>query len=513
MIATAFLFALVLTLPFELQVFPIFSNLQWLFAVLAVSSVPALFRNRYRLASDRRVIAAGIFVVVQWIAVLSTPQFELNASKALVRVAAGFTLLCIAMALDNRERLARVWCIAAVAASVYGIVDYLGYGAPSFFRNAEFYVGDVRRLSGSFEYPNTAAAYFAMTLPLVWVTLKKSLTKFVASGLIAVALILTYSRGAMAAVALISIVWALRAKSRSPLLLLGSAAGLYLLLALIQPFLFRRLQEIKPDKALAAEYRPEFNLMRHRPRAMDRLKVTVTNVGAETWLPEGENPVTLSYHWYDTEHKRLATVAATQTPVPRAVSTRDSVEVDASFFTPHEPGSYLLIWDLAQKGRGWFSASGVVPAVVETNIRPENQIWHGNGDVSRWYRTDKPPAADAAITRSELWKAAVGLARRRPLLGYGPDNFRLLYGSQLGFSSWDTNVRSNSLYLELLVGSGIVGLLSFAGLIASIPRYVNPSTLAIGVFLLHGIVDVFLMTTPIYFAFWILMGWTDDGWK
>jgi len=31
-------------------------------------------------------------------------------------------------------------------------------------------------------------------------------------------------------------------------------------------------------------------------------------------------------------------------------------------------------------------------------------------------------------------------------------------------------------------------------------------SLGAAVFLLHGLVDVFLMTTPIYFGFWILMG-------
>ena len=101
------------------------------------------------------------------------------------------------------------------------------------------------------------------------------------------------------------------------------------------------------------------------------------------------------------------------------------------------------------------------------------------------------------------------LAVRNPILGAGPDNFRLLYGRVLEFSSWDTNIRANSLYLELLVGSGVLGLLAFILMIVSIPRHINVATLSIGVFLIHGIADVFLMTTPIYFAFWILMGFAE----
>jgi len=166
-----------------------------------------------------------------------------------------------------------------------------------------------------------------------------------------------------------------------------------------------------------------------------------------------------------------------------------------------------LIWDLDQKGRGWFSSNGVVPGVVESDIQQENEIRYGAGDVGRWLSLEK--TADATIARGLLWKAAARLAVKTPILGAGPDNFRLLYGRVLGFSSWDTNIRANSLYLELLVGSGLLGLLAFALMAASVPHRINAATLSIGVFLIHGVVDVFLMTTPIYFAFWILMGFAE----
>ena len=42
--------------------------------------------------------------------------------------------------------------------------------------------------------------------------------------------------------------------------------------------------------------------------------------------------------------------------------------------------------------------------------------------------------------------------------GVGPDNDRLQYGKYLGARRWDTHVYSNNLYLEILTGSGILGL-------------------------------------------------------
>src|SRR5207302_11274188 len=69
------------------------------------------------------------------------------------------------------------------------------------------------------------------------------------------------------------------------------------------------------------------------------------------------------------------------------------------------------------------------------------------------------------VGRLELWGAALRLIQTRPLLGVGPDNFRHLYGAQLGLETWDERVQANNLYLELLVGVGVLGLAAFVWLI------------------------------------------------
>jgi hypothetical protein len=38
----------------------------------------------------------------------------------------------------------------------------------------------------------------------------------------------------------------------------------------------------------------------------------------------------------------------------------------------------------------------------------------------------------------------------------------------------------------------------------------DAASLGAGVFLVHGVVDVFLMTTPVYFAFWMFLGMEDQ---
>jgi hypothetical protein len=156
----------------------------------------------------------------------------------------------------------------------------------------------------------------------------------------------------------------------------------------------------------------------------------------------------------------------------------------------------------------WFSGTGVVPGIVEVEVLPGAEPLSGHTDVSRWYLPEisKLYLDNVPLSRIELWRAALSLARQHPVLGAGPDNFRLLYGRHFGLSHWDTNIRSNSLYLELLSGSGLVGLAAFAFVMTTVRGKLGVTTLAAGIFLLHGVVDTFLMTTPIYFAFWILLG-------
>jgi hypothetical protein len=74
-------------------------------------------------------------------------------------------------------------------------------------------------------------------------------------------------------------------------------------------------------------------------------------------------------------------------------------------------------------------------------------------------------------------------------------------------------VYSNNLYLEILAGSGILGLTAFLLLAAARQWGNDAASMGAGIFLVHGVVDVFLMATPIYFAFWMLLGMPRNEWK
>jgi O-antigen ligase len=110
----------------------------------------------------------------------------------------------------------------------------------------------------------------------------------------------------------------------------------------------------------------------------------------------------------------------------------------------------------------------------------------------------------------------------RPWFGSGPDSFRLLKWKYMDIPAGDDTILANSLYLEFLAGSGIIGLLSLLWLLFEMGRTlwtkvrqtISPADRVIAfygvtyflAFLLHGSVDYFLKFTPTFLLFWISLG-------
>ena len=67
-----------------------------------------------------------------------------------------------------------------------------------------------------------------------------------------------------------------------------------------------------------------------------------------------------------------------------------------------------------------------------------------------------PPRPTVRPGRFVLWRAAATMFAAHPLLGVGPDNFRLAYGAYAGLPGADARMHSNNMYLEMLAGGGLV---------------------------------------------------------
>jgi len=408
--------------------------------------------------------------------------------------------------LSDHTRVFSVWGIAATVSSVYALIAYAGFGVPWLFRNEEFYIGQVQRLSGSFEYPNIAAAYYGMSLVVVCWSSFRPVIKWSFAFLLWITLILTFSKGALAAVALVVVLavgW-----RRLAVPVLGAGALAYALLLPLNPYLYERIHG-PTGKPISAEYKTSWNRLHQQPAARDRVTIQIQNTGVATWSADGWRRVRIGYRWLNTETDRFVLdVPSLVTDLPRDVRGGETVEVEAAFETPSAPGKYLLAFEPFSGDFDWFSNTGVWPLLIGADIRLSVARSVGTVDLTKFYtRGEDPRILTASVSRSSLWRAALRMFLDHPF-GVGPDNYRLQYGNYLDATNWDTKVYSNNLYLELLTGSGVIGLASFLLMIAAMRWRAEAGCLAVAVFLLHGLVDVFLMTTPIYFAFWISMAAT-----
>ena len=122
---------------------------------------------------------------------------------------------------------------------------------------------------------------------------------------------------------------------------------------------------------------------------------------------------------------------------------------------------------MVQEQITWFSALGVEAATTWVDV--------ADRDDAPAIAELPPPITVVDTTeppRRALWAAAVGMWAERPLVGIGPDQFRHQYGGHLNLEAFDDRIHASSLYLETLVGQGLLGLLALVGLLATLARTV-----------------------------------------
>lgn len=454
--------------------------------------------------------------------------------------------------------LLQVFCLNSVLVAWVGLGELWGWqwaGALiSFFRSGHFFVGDRLRLAGTLEYPNTAAVFLAQALVVsVFLCLPAGSARgavqrtraawlWTSSFLVILfGLILTYSRGGWFSVAAALLVMALvcwwlgeKAWARSLVVALAGGIALYAAAALYNPYLGLRSESPDPrpffalayrfdsDSSLAGEPAGGFLL---RPGQVLSVDMVLENRGLMPVEAGSEDSYQLSYLWWDAVGQEMVAEREILTPLPETLPPGESLKVVAKLKTPEREGEFVLMWDLFQPERGWLSDRGLNRKLLPCWLRSAAQ--HPSGKPERAlayierYQEGKR-AAGLYRSRRQLWTAAAKMFSQHPWTGVGPGNFRLLYGTYLGIPHWDERVHANSLYLEFLADTGVVGtaaLFLFLGTIVtcgvklvrgSADRQLRLLALCVlAVFmtwLAHGIFDYFLDFTPTYLLFWIWVG-------
>jgi hypothetical protein len=416
----------------------------------------------------------------------------------------------------------------AEAANVRSVVDWLA----GFRYQSSFSIGEVPRVSATLPHPNIAAMVLGLALPLSVAWLATARTLWMRLGLAAGVLIelgslvLTVSRaGILVSEVVLGLMLAGGWRYGQPMLTRSSLAALvalpilFVLSTVAQPLLLLHLS----GEGVEGWYRADYSMPNFLTTAAGEatvVPVRLVNSGARTWTASGEHPFALSYHLDQADGTPIL-FDGPRTRLPHDVGPGSAVELQAELVAPPTPGRYLLEWDVVQESVTWFSWAGSPSGPTDLSVL---------ASVAANSQQQLTPTPAAGMTpppppdRLMQWRIALRMARNRPLVGIGPDNFRWVYGDFAGVSQWDTGSHANSLYFEWLADTGVLGLglflwfawrllrRSMEGLlrpparVRSDPWWVWRLALAgsLGGWLLHGLADYFYEPLPTNLAFWLV---------
>jgi len=478
-----------------------------------------------------------LLVAAMALAAVASPVSRLNALHMTGRVVAAFAVYLLAVnGVTTRARLIATISLALLAGAAVSVLIILEYQTvPAVlrwlktFRPQVMTVGAVVRAGGSLQYPTIASMYlevvFAIGVGLMMALRDRArhgrvAIVFATLLLIAYAITLTFTRSGLILMGVV-LLWcgALRVRSagfepgaRIVALLAAAIAVVFFGSRSLDSIWLRFTTESQESWYLAGIEAPaELTLS---TGATTTVPVTVRNLGRLDWSSHGDSPFFLSYHWLLADEERYVAFDGLRTPFDGTVASGGVAEVAAIVRAPRRPGRYRLVWDIVQERHTWFSDEPGA-AVVMSRATVEGTALAG---TSQPFPRPRPAWRPGRLV---LWGAAARMFAAHPLLGVGPDNFRLAYASYAGPGASDTRTHSNNMYLEMLAGGGLLAAGAFAWWLWAAGRMCAAglvrataagSAIAVGVaaaaiaMALHGVVDSFLAFAPIYVIFSLTLG-------
>jgi O-antigen ligase len=473
----------------------------------------------------------AIWLGLLLVSALSAPTDRDEARSVVVRPVSGVLLAWTVHAVTPSPARWRWICIALAVGglSVAGLGLLEMAGAPpvvamlAALHDASVPVADVPRLTATLSHPNVAAIVLEMTLPLVAALSLLAAPRWRALALLLLvaqvaALSLTFSRAGILAGAASLVVLALiaaRRGARRVLLPVGLAAlagplGFALAGGLLPQVERRLVAEMEQDGYRATYAAPA--VVAAAPEQVLDVSVRVTNASSSEWSALDDSRVALGYHLLRTDGTPIA-FDSPATLLPADVPPQGSLDMVARVHAPAAAGLYLVEWDALREGVAWFSWRGSPTAPMRLLVEPIGP------------RATAPPTeAQVALphpARVQFWAAAVAMLRDHPVLGVGPDNFRVRFADYSGIAESHIGTHAHSLYLESLADTGLLGLVGLVGVLVGVVRIgwaglgarrdsdwlwhaaLFASLLS---WLLHGLLDDFERFWPAHVAFWIVVG-------
>ena len=477
--------------------------------------------------------AWAAFVAATLVSAIFAPAFRTNAIHMTARFALAATVWAVTVVGTGSERDRRRIVLAIVVSGVVVgalvLADFLDIPGTNWllarFRTGVAVVGAQVRATGPFQYPTIASMYleiaFAAGVGLL-VSLDPErqapqLLLIAALALVAEAIVFTFTRAGLLTVAVSLAIggasqWMRHGFGRATraVLVLALVAAIELLSSRSLEMLALRLTTEGQGRWFSAVFEVPSRVSLDT-RTPIEVPIAITNTGRATWDSDAAEPIKLSYHWIAEDSDDVIAWEGIRTLFDRPVRPGETVSLTPQVGGPGRPGRFRLMWDLEQEHRLWFSTE------------PDASIAFSAGVVTGAVTSTRIGAAPSRIPRIAvrpgrmvLWGAAWRMFLERPFLGIGADNYRLLYGQYSTIKEADPRVHSNSMYFEVLAGTGLLGAAAFLWLGAVQARAaveaLRSSPLGVGIaaacaaIALHGLVDSFMSFSGTYILMAVALG-------
>ena len=483
---------------------------------------------------------------------LLAPQFAGNALKASLRLLTGVALAVAVWQIVRQPRHGRLVALALLGGGLLaaGIgwweIQHGELGWVALFRGRITRVGPFARLTGPFDYANQTAMFIEATLPFIvaggWHIYHSAWSRWakipllMGVGVTAVGYlhtsVLTLSRASFATIVIVCLlvaVWLAIPRTAHGRQMALWWLGLGVLAAVItlgQTLLSNqmrlRLQGGNVDEWYKAEVIAPATLTIATHSVLD-VPVTITNNGSFAWHSEGQNPIQLGARWFNAAGEPI--YAELRWPFSRPVEAGETVQLRLPLPAPPEAGTHELRWDVVHENVAWFGdRSGRVAITQVTAVTSAGQVDAPATATAVGERQQLAAPPTTVPSRTTLWRLGLAMVRERPWLGIGFDNFRLTYGARLDSANFDDTVHTNNFYLEMLVSVGLLGggafLFWLGALVVDVLQTLHQPDVSIWqaavgagllAFLVHGLLDFFLLFNATGLLFWLLVGlWVSE---
>ena len=335
-VAWLLLLATLVLLPFEywLPQFPLgrltVTSLEAVWTAAILAWLLTLVAQRRRPKAGRIVFAAlAVMLVTGLVSAVLANGENTQALVFVGRSAAGWLLFLAVADLVGDVKAVRSVLIAIVAgASISALIGLVFMVVPDLARSLsvhQFVAAGAARLSGTFDYPNTAAMAFEasalLAVALVALERRRALTWLWAAlaAILILAMLLTLSRGAsvglaigLAAVA--ALAWLSRRRRLGTALLVG--AGFVVVFSFLVEIAVAPIERLFSDAEsglYGATYEVPGTATLNNGTAT--VSIRVTNTGSLPWNSAGDSEYQLGFHWLNPETDEIVADGEQLTPL------------------------------------------------------------------------------------------------------------------------------------------------------------------------------------------------------